>query len=164
MTIAATALAVALTSLAAPAQAEVGPIYLGESIKAVQQELGLGWRGAVRDTSGNKGTALVYTDGVDQLQIWIQSDRDTSESVEGIVARENRAQGGAFVRPTVLRSWRWPGGTIFEMPRELSGWRVDRSASTRSEGEIVSYEYPDGVVVWFTRNAWSGIDFHTFAD
>ena|SRR5579859_1874730 len=143
----------------------VGPIHLGERVVDVQKELGPGWRGPVVDSLGNKSMALVYTDGVDQLQVWIQSDPDLGETVDGIVARENRPEGCSFAHRTVLRSWRWAGGTIFEMPRELAGWKVMLfSPPRRDDGQIASYEHPDGWVVWFTRNAWGGVDSHTFAD
>lgn len=143
---------------------DVGPIRLGEPVAQVQKTLGPGWRGHVED-DGNKGTALVYTDGVDQLQVWISSDPAEGETVEGIVARENRAQGAPFARHVPLRTWRWPGGTLFEMPAALRGWHVTRWSPPRfADHEIASYEHPDGVVVWFTENAWRGVDFHWFAD
>ena len=157
-------LALALASPNPTGDGHVGPIRLGETAIEVQKSLGPGWRGLVTD-DGNEGTALVYTDGVDQLQVWLSPDRDLGETVDGIVARENRAQGRAFARPTVLRSWRWAGGALFAMPSELRGWRVERWSPPRpDDGAIASYEHPDGWTVWFTKNAWEGVDFHWFAD
>jgi len=155
-------LALTLAANTSAGDAIVGPIHMGERVVDVQKELGPGWRGPVVDSVGNKSMALIYTDGVDQLQVWIQPDRDLGETVDGIVARENRPEGGAFAHRTVLRSWRWAGGTLFEMPRKLREWRVERWSPPRSDGEIARYEQPDSDVVWFTRNAWGGVDFHWF--
>lgn len=144
---------------------KVGPISLGESAVDVQKTLGPGWRGSVSDPRGNKATALIYTDGVDQLQVWLSPDRDLGETVEGIVARENRPEGAPFAHQTALRSWRWAGVTLFETPSQLRGWRVERwSPPRKSDGMIASYEQPDSTDVWFSQNVWGGVDFHTFVD
>ena len=155
-------LALTLATMNPADDGTVGPIHLGERVMDVQKALGPGWRGPVFDTRGNKSTALVYTDGVDQLQVWLSPDSG-GETVDGIVVRENRAEGGAFDHPTVLRSWHWAGGTLFEMPRKLTGWRVERwSPPRRSDDAIALYEHPDGWAVWFWRNAWGGVDFNWF--
>ena len=157
---------IALTLAICPAHVDtVGPIHLDEPVIDVEKKLGPGWRGQVFDSVGNRATALVYTDGVDQLQVWLQRERGFGETVEGIVARENRPEGGAFAPRTPLRLWRWAGGTLFEMPDALRGWRVTRwSPPRRFDGEVASYECADGTTVWFTKNAWGGVDIHLYAD
>ena len=146
------------------AQLKVGPIYLGEPVREVVQTLGPGWRGPVSDDAGNKSMALVYTDGVDQLQLWFVNTTDQGE-VWWIVARENRAQGSAFLRPTVLRDWRWDLGALFHMPVEANGWTRWHLASSRAgDNAIAEYRYGHPLAVWFTKNQWGGVDFHMFED
>ena len=149
-----------------PAQLEVGPIHLGERVKDVERTLGPGWRGPVFDDQAKRWrSALVLTDGVDQLLLWLVPTTDEGEIVEEIVGRENRAQGGAISHPTVLRNWRWDLGPLFEMPVASHGWTGGRLPSPRSgDYAIAQYSYGHPLAVWYTKNQWGGVDFHMFEE
>ena len=149
-----------------PAQVKVGPVYLGETVKQVQKALGRGWRGPVYDRGSEQHyNALVYTDGVDQLELYVIPTTDEGEVVFWIVARENRPQGGAFRYGTTLREWRWDLGSLFEMPDASHGWTGGRVPSpTAGDDTVARYRYGHPLAVWFTKNQWDGVDFHMFEE
>jgi hypothetical protein len=141
----------------------VGPIFWGEFVKMVQLALGPGWKGRdcqepVFKRSGCNDV-LVYTDGADQLKLYVDTLTDGNEVVGLIESRQGRAQGGAFrynVAP--LRQWRWAGGTLFSKPRSVDGWKT-----TWSKKEA-NYRPAHAFAVWITNNAWGGLDFHMFSE
>lgn len=138
----------------------VGPIHFGDQVVSVQKLLGRGWRGTVCDQQPRRcSNELVYTDGVDQLQLWLAGTKDKDEFVDLIVARENRAQGGELQSKLPLREWTWSGGTLFTMPRSIPGWKTYFDSPFRA-----TYDYGHGFSVWFTKNAWHGVDFHMFSE
>lgn len=147
-------------------QLTVGPIHLGERIEDVRKALGPGWRGSVYDKGAEAYfTALVYTDGVDQLELYVVPTTDQGEVVDTIVARENRAEGGAFRRHVSLRTWRWDLGFLFEAPVAAHGWSGGRLKTPRTgDHAIASYDYGHPLSVWFIKNEWGGVDFHMFSE
>lgn len=147
-----------------PGELVVGPVHLGERVADVQKKLGPGWRGQVYDpASGQYLAALVYTDGVDQLELFVEVTSG-GEKVASIVARENRAQGAAMHGPE-LRRWRWRGGTVFAAPASVRGWSAQRwHPHSNGDRTIASYSYGHPLVVWITENSWGGVDFHMFEE
>ncbi|MFI5388815.1 MAG: hypothetical protein ACHQY2_03770 [Candidatus Eremiobacterales bacterium] len=144
------------------AQVKVGPLYLGESVKDVEKTLGRGWRGTVSLAEPGRPqyfNALIYTDGVDQLQVLLWG-AGSDARIMMIVARQRRAEGGTFQQPETLRSWLWAGGTLFEMPASVRGWSAYHWKPGSNGDQIASYDYRHPLSVWFTKNQWGGVDFH----
>lgn len=147
-----------------PTQITVGPVHLMERVVDVQKALGTGWSGLDCEDEQNGDGAkcahvLAYTDGVDQLKLYIDED-----FVFLIEARENRAQGGRLRASIPIRRWHWAGGTLFEMPDAVKGWTVQTFRAEPDKPWRKSYGYGHGFGVWFTRNRWSGVDFHMFEE
>ena len=147
-------------------QLSVGPIHLGERISDVQKTLGPGWRGPVYDEGMRSYVnALVYTDGVDQLDIYIVPTTDLGDIAWFIVARQNRAQGAPLRFHTALRDWHWDLGTLFDTPSATRSWTGGPDRTPRSgDNAVATYDYGHPLSVWFTRNKWGGLDFHMFEE
>jgi hypothetical protein len=149
---------IALFAKPGPRPVQVGPIYLEESVRAVVSTLGKGWRGLDCVEYRHCEAVLVYTDGRDQLKLYIGGGY-IDGGVDVIEAREGRAQGGSLLRGLPpLREWRWAGGRIFKTPSSVKGWETRWS---RSE---VTYTYDHPLAVWITPNPWHGRDFHMFQE